>query len=617
MEQENLVMPWDPLTIGRASRAGKQPGNQAMKRRQFLKSLAAILAFPPIRPAWAAPFRRVRPGDAGWPTAQDWEQLKTQVGGNLVKPADLFSVCGTKGADCATATKEIGNPYFIGDQAGGTQVSGWLNAWVPQPSAYAVAAHTAEDVVAAVNFARKHKLRLVVKGGGHSYQGTSNAPDSLLIWTRPMHAITLHDAFVPEGSHDAPVPAVAIEAGAMWVDAYDAVTTKAHRYVQGGGCMTVGVAGLIQSGGFGSFSKRFGTAASNLLQAEVVTADGRLRTVNARQDAELFWGLKGGGGGSLGVVTKVTLRTHDLPARFGFVECKIAARTPEDLRRLLARFVDFYAGNLFNPHWGEGITFGENILDIGMTCQGLTTDEARAIWKPFLDWVAQDGAFSATPHISTDNAFSYWDVRAMRQSGSHAVMFDDRPGANPAHGWWNGDEEQVGMFLYGYDSLWLPKSLLETGSRSQLADTLFEASRRMIIRLHFNKGLAGGTPEAIAAARDTATNPKVMGAFCLALIATGGTPRYPGQKRPDDGAKAASDAKDVDGATATLRAIAPDAGSYVSESNYFNANWRREFWGDHYPRLKAVKAQYDPDGLFTVHHGVGSEAWSDDGFTRL
>ena len=121
----------------------------------------------------------------------------------------------------------------------------------------------------------------------------------------------------------------------------------------------------------------------------------------------------------------------------------------------------------------------------------------------------------------------------------------------------------------------------------------------------------------IAAARDTATNPKVMGAFCLALIATGGTPRYPGQKRPDDGAKAASDAKDVDGATATLRAIAPDAGSYVSESNYFNANWRREFWGDHYPRLKAVKAQYDPDGLFTVHHGVGSEAWSDDGFTRL
>jgi FAD/FMN-containing dehydrogenase len=138
----------------------------------------------------------------------------------------------------------------------------------------------------------------------------------------------------------------------------------------------------------------------------------------------------------------------------------------------------------------------------------------------------------------------------------------------------------------------------------------------MAVRLHFNKGLAGGAPEAIAAAGDTATNPKVMDAFCLAIIATGGASRYPGLKPPDDTAKAASDAKKVDQATAILRAIAPDAGSYVSESNFFNANWANEFWGTNYARLAAVKAKYDPDGLFTVHHGVGSEAWSDDGFTR-
>jgi len=588
-----------------------------MQRRTVLKGLTAAAALFPFNATIAAPFRRSRPQDPGWPGPRQWDRLRAQVGGNLVKPADLFSACTAdpNGAACTTATGQLGNPYFIGDQPGGTQVSGWLNAWAPAPSAYAVAAHKAEDVVAAVNFARDHKLRLVVKGGGHSYQGTSNAPDSLLIWTRPMRAITLHDAFVPQGSGDAPLRAVTIEAGAMWVDAYDAVTTKAHRYVQGGGCMTVGVAGLIQSGGFGSFSKRYGTAASNLLEAEIVTADGKLRTVNAHQDADLFWGLKGGGGGSLGVVTKVTLRTHDLPDRFGYVECKISANSPDDFRRLLVRFVDFYANSLFNPHWGEGITFGENILDIAMTCQGLSTDEARAVWKPFLDWVAAEG-FSATPRINTSNAFSYWDVRAMRNSGSHAVMFDDRPGANLAHGWWNGDEEQVGLFLYGYDSLWLPKSLLDGDARARLTNALFDASRRMIIRLHFNKGLAGGTPEAIAAARDTATNPKVMDAFCLALIATGGAARYPGLKPPDDGAKATADAENVDQATATLRAIAPDAGSYVSESNFFNANWRQDFWGSNYRRLSAVKAKYDPSGLFTVHHGVGSEAWSDDGFTR-
>jgi FAD/FMN-containing dehydrogenase len=79
---------------------------------------------------------------------------------------------------------------------------------------------------------------------------------------------------------------------------------------KGGGCTTLGVAGLVQSGGFGSFSKNYGLAAAALLEAEVVvTADGTVRIANACTNADLFWGLKGGGGGSLGVVTRLTLRT--------------------------------------------------------------------------------------------------------------------------------------------------------------------------------------------------------------------------------------------------------------------------------------------------------------------
>ena len=116
-----------------------------------------------------------------------------------------------------------------------------------------------------------------MKGGGHSYQGTSNSADSLLIWTHEMHEITLHDAFAPKGcSATAPRHAVTIEAGARWLPTYNAVTTRAGRYVQGGGCATVGVAGLIQSGGFGSFSKNYGMAAASLLEAEVVTAAGKV-----------------------------------------------------------------------------------------------------------------------------------------------------------------------------------------------------------------------------------------------------------------------------------------------------------------------------------------------------
>jgi hypothetical protein len=65
-----------------------------------------------------------------------------------------------------------------------------------------------------------------------------------------------------------------------------------------------------------------------------------------------------------------------------------------------------------------------------------------------------------------------------------------------------------------------------------------------------------------------------------------------------------------------LRALVPNAGSYVSESNFFEPDWARAYWGANYPRLLRVKARYDPDGLFIVHHGVGSERWSPDGFTR-
>src|SRR6185369_3552468 len=93
-------------------------------------------------------------------------------------------------------------------------------------SVYAVKAQRTADVVAAVNFAREHRLRLVVKGAGHSYQGTSNAPDSLLVWTRAMRQVTLHDNFVPKGCEKQvePRPAVTAEAGAVWIDLYHAVT---------------------------------------------------------------------------------------------------------------------------------------------------------------------------------------------------------------------------------------------------------------------------------------------------------------------------------------------------------------------------------------------------------
>ena len=362
---------------------------------------------------------RVRPGDALWPKPATWDALKRRVGGRLLKLQSPFAPDAPASVR-AEALKNLKNPFYIGDQAALTQTSGWADAWVSQPSAYAVAAETTADVSAAVDFAREHRLRLVVKGGGHSYQGTSDAPDSLLVWTRRMNKVQMHDAFVPVGCDVAAQPAVSVGAGAMWIDAYAEVTTRGHRYVQGGGCTTVGVAGLVQSGGFGSFSKNWGTAASNLLEAEVVTADGRARIVNAANHPELFWGLKGGGGGSLGVVTRLTLKTFDLPEFFGGAAGRIKASSATTFRALIAAAMRFYGSSLFNPHWGEQMSLRDgDTLSISMVFQGLTQAEAQDVWAPFLTWVKARAEYTVLQSISHSKSpkpiMSNWSCTALHR----------------------------------------------------------------------------------------------------------------------------------------------------------------------------------------------------------
>ena len=154
--------------------------------------------------------------------------------------------------------------------------------------------------------------------------------------------------------------------------------------------------------------------------------------------------------------------------------------------------------------------------------------------------------------------------------------------------------------------------------KSVLANALFEGSRHSGIELHFNKGLAGAPPDAIAAAKDTATNPSVLSAFALAIVSNAQGLAYPGipghEPSVEEGRKAA---QRIDKSIEHLRAVAPDGGAYVSESNYFEKNWHQAYWGSNYSRLVEIKRKYDPDGLFIVHNGVGSDQWSADGFTNL
>ncbi len=585
---------------------------KSLRRREVLAGFGLVACSAVSGPAVGrSPFRRMRPGEPGWPDPEAWAGLEGVVGGRLA-PVSLPKL------NPADAPRLLADPYFLRDQPGLTQSSGWLDAWRSEPSAYVVRARSAADVSAAVRFAAAHGLRLVIKGAGHSYLGGSSAPDSLLVWTRDMEDVTLHAAFTPTGSDAPPVPAVSVGAGCIWGHVYDAVTTRGGRYVQGGGCTTVGVAGLVQGGGFGSFSKRYGLAAASLLEAEVVTADGVVRIVNAVQEPDLFWALKGGGGGTFGVVTRLTLQTHDLPSTFGLVRWSLRANSDAAFQTLLARFVDLYAERLFNPHWGEQASARPgNRFEALMLFQDLDEPAAREAWRPLVEFVAahpDDYKIEQPLLVGAFPAQHFWDEEFLRAHLPAVLKVDERPGARSGDWWWSGNTDEVGAFWHGYQSAWLPASLLQSLQRSALVSAWFDASRHWSTTLHFNKGLGGAPAEARAASTDTAMNPQVLDAFALAIVAMDGRSAYLGSPDLEDARK---NAAAIQSAMAALRRAAPAAGSYLSECDYFLADWREATWGKHHARLERIKRRYDPDGLFMVHHGIGGERWSGDGFTRL
>jgi hypothetical protein len=267
------------------------------------------------------------------------------------------------------------------------------------------------------------------------------------------------------------------------------------------------------------------------------------------------------------------------------------------------------------------VSFGPgNLLAVTMVFQGLSQTQAEAAWQPFVDWVAANPAFSVTTPVRMVALAGrdFWNPAYLRRYLPQTVIADDRPGAPAGNVFWAGNLRETGWFLYDYDSAWLPAGLLSEERQAGLVEALFGASRHWRMALHVNKGLAGAPAEAVAAAGDTAMNPAVQDAFALAICAAGADPAYPGiSGHAPDVVTGRRQAEAVRQAMACLRALVPDAGSYVSEGDYFNPDWQRAYWGTNYSRLLKIKQAYDPAGLFFVHHGVGSEGWSADGFQRL
>ncbi len=212
----------------------------------------------------------------------DWAALRSAVTGSLLLPS-------SQGFAVAKLTE---NPRF--DAA--------------EPLAILQVA-SAADVGAALAFARTYRLPVALRAGGHNYVGWSaggaagsGVPASFVISTAALDTI----AFSADAS------SVVVGAGATLAAVYDAVGSRG-RAIAGGSCATVGITGLTLGGGVGVLVRSFGLACDQLTEIELVTADGVVHTANTTSDSDLFWASRGGGGGILGVVTKLTFATRPAP----------------------------------------------------------------------------------------------------------------------------------------------------------------------------------------------------------------------------------------------------------------------------------------------------------------
>lgn len=540
----------------------------------------------------------------------DWSPLAHHVGTRLIDVVPPLQAClaDPTSSACAEALARLSNPFAIEDDPGAFHTTGWLHAFESRPAPRAVAAESAEEVTAAVRFCAEHGLGVVAKGTGHDYLGRSCDPDALAVWTRPMRQVTVHDAFVPQGAGPATsgVRAVSVGAGTPWLEVYQALQSH-NRYVQGGGCTSVGVTGFTLGGGFGSFSRRYGTAAGNLLEAEVVTASGEILVVNDSLHPDLFWALRGGGFG-LGIVTRLTMRTHTPPPTLGAVAGTIEANGADAYRQLIRRLVDVFP-SLCDDRWGEQVRFLENdTVELALVAAAVSEEEANAVWQPVFSWVAsRPEEYRSDAFVVVTPFESFWDPDVWEAVAPEMIRRDERLGQPPERFWWASNQGEVSQYLHAYQSRWLPARLV-SDAPDRLADALFDATRHWHVSLHFNKALSGAAPAAVARDRTTAINPAVFDAAALVIAASSQQHVFPGVPGHEpDLDLAARCAARVTAAMAAIRAITPGAGSYVNETDYFEEGWQDSFWGSSYDRLLSVKRRYDPANLFRVHHAVGSE----------
>lgn len=549
---------------------------------------------------------RCIPGDSCWPSVSDWLALNDTVQGRLISTIPLASPCHTSSYNETTcgilkqewpyADVHISSPSSYVAPLPQNQS---CDPFTPRETecqlgnypAYVVNASTADDAIAAVQFAQQHNIRLVIKSTGHDLLGRSSGSGSLSIWMHSFKTITIFENFIAryEQAEYYHGPAVRIGTGLVAYEVFEETKKKGLR-VLGGTCPSVSIGGGYTSGGGHSLlSTKYGLSADNVLEWDVVTASGQRVTATPSQNTDLYWALSGGGTGVFGVVISVVVKAFPDGMMSSAAVTFNATSSPS--------IDSFWSGvealHKSIPTWlKENATAAYVVSDGTLSLQPLSlpdrsSDDVRALINPFLANLTALGI----PYTLNITSFdSFLDL--------YSAFYPPLP-------------YQLPPSSVVQASRLIPRSVFNSPNETA---SLIETQRQISSMQNSSLWIVGNalsTPTPSSAAPPNAVLPAWRNALLHQMIVA---QWYWNGTRESNLLKQETLVGDV---LPLLTAVAPESGTYMSEGNPGQEDWKEAFYGSNYESLMQVKDKWDPDGRFYAHAGVGSDEWLVDEKGRL
>ncbi|KAJ5301740.1 hypothetical protein N7508_006603 [Penicillium antarcticum] len=418
-----------------------------------------------------------------------------------------------------------------------------------------------------MKFTTEHNIRLVVRNTGHDYNGKSTGAGALGLWMHNIQDIEFKDY------HDVHYTGRAAKfgAGVQGTEAYRAAEAQGLEIVSGE-CASVGIAGgYSQGGGHSALSSRYGLAADQVLEWEVIDGTGQLLVTNREQNKDLYWSLSGGGGGTYGVVWSMTTKAHTGTPASGLNLTFTSNGIPKDIYYDAVKlYYSMLPGIVDTGVMSLAYLTNISFSIAPMTGPNIPVKKLESMIQPFRDSLDKMGIKHT---FYSDQFDSYLDEFENMMKDAH-----------------------IGTAQYG--SWLIPRSVVQdkNGDLTDAARYIAEDGAKFAtFALNVSQEVTGDVYNSVLPAwREAIFHGKVSTTW---------------EFNQPDKMRNLQDKMTFD-YVPRLQQLAPDSGAYLNEADFRQPNFKEAFYGTNYDALRQVKAKYDPHDVFYGLTAVGSDEWT-------